>query len=72
MVIGQFNPDDDHREGELGMADNVVIDAGRPVLVVPYAGSFPTLGTKVMLAWNASRESVRAAHDALPFSYNFV
>lgn len=67
VVIGQFNPDDDHREGEMGMADNIVIDAGRPVLVVPYAGKFPTLGTKIMLGWNASRESVRAAHDALPF-----
>lgn len=67
VVIGQFNPDDDHREGEMGLADNVVIDAGRPVLVVPYAGSFPKLGERVMLAWNASRESVRAAHDALPF-----
>lgn len=67
VIIGQFNPDEDHREGEMAMADNVVMDAGRPVLVVPYAGTFPTVGEKVMVAWNASRESVRAVHDALPF-----
>ncbi|MBN2752179.1 MAG: universal stress protein [Rhodospirillaceae bacterium] len=67
VVIGQFNPDEDHREGEMAMADNVVMDAGRPVLVVPYAGTFPTIGERVMVAWNASRESVRSIHDALPF-----
>jgi len=67
LVIGQFNPDEDHREGELGMVDNVVMDAGRPVLVVPFAGTFPTIGEKVMVAWNASRESVRAIQDAMPF-----
>jgi len=67
VVIGQYNPEEDHREGEMGMVDNVVMDAGRPVLIVPYAGKFPTIGEHVMVAWNASRESVRAAHDALPF-----
>lgn len=67
VIIGQFNPEGDHREGEMGLADNVVIDAGRPVLVVPYAGKFPKVGTRIMVGWNASRESVRAAHDALPF-----
>ncbi len=67
VVIGQYNPDDDHREGEMGLADNVVMDAGRPVLVVPYTGTFPVIGDRIMLAWNSSRESTRAAHDALPF-----
>jgi len=67
VVIGQYNPDDDHRAGEMGLADNVVMDAGRPVLVVPHTGTFPIIGNKIMLAWNASRESTRAAHDALPF-----
>ncbi len=67
VVIGQFNPDEEHREGEMALADNVVMDAGRPVLVVPYAGTFPTIGDTVMCAWNASRESVRAIHDSLPF-----
>jgi len=67
VVVGQYNPEEDHREGELGLTDNVVMDAGRPVLVVPYAGHFPTVGDRIMLGWNASRESARAAHDSLPF-----
>jgi nucleotide-binding universal stress UspA family protein len=41
--------------------------AGRPVLVVPYIGPSGTLGKRVLLAWNATREATRAATDALPF-----
>jgi nucleotide-binding universal stress UspA family protein len=40
---------------------------GRPVLVVPQIGAPSTVGKTVMLCWNASRESARAAADALPF-----
>jgi nucleotide-binding universal stress UspA family protein len=40
--------------------------AGRPVLIVPYVGTFKTLGQRVLVAWNASREATRAVNDALP------
>ncbi|WP_322114293.1 universal stress protein [Aquabacterium sp. A7-Y] len=40
--------------------------SGRPVLVLPYSGSFAGLGQKVLVAWNGSRESARALSDALP------
>ena len=43
------------------------MNAGRPGLVVPFAGDFPTLGKRIMIAWNAGREAARAVHDALPF-----
>lgn len=35
-------------------------------LVVPHIGARAPLGKTVMLCWNASRESARAASDALP------
>lgn len=44
----------------------VVLGAGRPVLFVPRQGHVGTIGERVLLAWNASREAARAAHDALP------
>jgi nucleotide-binding universal stress UspA family protein len=44
----------------------VLIGAGRPVLMVPYAGQFKTCGESVLIAWNGSREAARAAADALP------
>lgn len=45
----------------------VAMATGRPVLVVPNRGAARPPGKVVMLCWNASRESARAAADALPF-----
>jgi len=45
---------------------DIVVAAGRPVLVVPYAGELARLGRRVLVAWDGSREAARAAHDALP------
>lgn len=49
------------------LPESVALSTGRPVLVVPYIGAANPPGKKVMLCWNASRESARAATDALPF-----
>lgn len=65
-VLGQFDPDEEQYEGLAGLVEEVILAAGRPVLVIPYAGRFETLGERVLLAWNASREATRAANDALP------
>lgn len=45
----------------------LILGAGRPILVMPQYGTFDAVGNKVVLAWNGTRESARAAHDALPF-----
>lgn len=66
IVIGQRDTSQDAMEGEQQLVDQVVLDAGRPVLVVPYAGHFKTVGHKVMVAWNGGREATRAVNDALP------
>lgn len=47
--------------------DALLFESGRPVLIVPHAG--PTHDgsyRRVIVAWNGSRESARAAFDALP------
>ena len=49
------------------LVNAVVMDSGRPVLVIPYIGAAKTLGERVMIAWKDSRESARAVADALPF-----
>ena len=51
---------------EPGFAEYVVMDAGRPVLLLPRGKSFETIGKKVVMGWNASREAARACFDALP------
>lgn len=57
-------------EGATGLppayAADLVLSAGRPVLFVPYAGRFPAIGKRVLVAWNASPEAARAVTDAIP------
>ncbi len=46
--------------------DDVMIEVGRPVLIVPEIGSFEHVGKRVLIAWDGTREANRALHDALP------
>lgn len=65
-VLGQTDKDSRDSRAPADLVEQVVVNAGRPALVVPYAGSFPTVGTSVLIAWNGGRESARAANDAIP------
>lgn len=47
-------------------ADEVVIEAGRPVLFLPFQSRQTRIGGNILVAWNASREAARALNDALP------
>jgi nucleotide-binding universal stress UspA family protein len=42
------------------------VESGRPVLIIPRAGSGHELGQNVLVAWNGRREASRAVFDALP------
>lgn len=46
--------------------DDIALACGRPVLIIPYAGNFSTIGSRVLIAWDATREASRALHDAIP------
>lgn len=65
LVMAQEDPDLALRIGP-STASDIITGAGRPVLMVPYEGSVRGCGEKVLLAWSGSRESARAAADALP------
>jgi nucleotide-binding universal stress UspA family protein len=47
------------------LAEDVLISAGRPVLVVPKGGAAWS-GRTALVAWNGSREAARALADAMP------
>jgi nucleotide-binding universal stress UspA family protein len=66
-ILGQRNPaaDDDAVIGR-PRPEHVTLASGRPILVVPYAGRFATVGRNIVVAWNASREAARAVADAMP------
>jgi nucleotide-binding universal stress UspA family protein len=64
IVVGQ--PNRDEPQDADAVTVTTVMTSGRPVLAVPFAGEFPTIGERVLVAWNASREAARALNDALP------
>jgi nucleotide-binding universal stress UspA family protein len=65
VVVGQPNAADASGV-EPDFAERLVLAAGRPVVVIPYAGNFAEIGKRMLVAWNASREATRALTDAIP------
>ena len=52
--------------GQLDIADQLVLESGRPVLIIPNTAAQGSVGETVLVAWNGRREAARAAFDALP------
>jgi nucleotide-binding universal stress UspA family protein len=48
------------------LAEYVVLHAARPVLLLPYAGTFGKLDGKALVAWDGSLEATRALGQSLP------
>ena len=68
VIVGQTEPGNgDGSRIPASVPERVALASGRPVLAVPHIGLEKPIGGTVMLCWNASRESARAASDALPF-----
>lgn len=65
VIAGQSDPDSELAD-LLDCADQIAIGAGRPVLVLPFGGRLRAPPRSVAIAWNGSRESARAAFDAVP------
>jgi nucleotide-binding universal stress UspA family protein len=65
LVIGQADPDNPPPRVARTLVEDLLMTTGRPLLIIPYAGRFETVGTNVLVGWTRTRESSRAVHDAL-------
>ena len=65
-IAGQRPPNSQSNGASRFRPEDIVLAAGRPVLIVPYAGAFETVGKRILIAWDGTREATRALHDALP------
>lgn len=65
-ILGQQDPRDDRVSSWTHVLESTLLGSGRPLLVVPHAGQFETVGRRALVGWNARREAARAIHDALP------
>jgi len=65
VIASQVNPNS--MDGvEIDFTEQLVMRSGRPTLLVPISGKFNTVGQRVIVGWNATRESARAVFDAVP------
>lgn len=66
VIVGQADPKETDNEALSDLPERVILGSGRPVLIVPYTGSYTELGQRALVAWKSGRESTRAVNDAIP------
>lgn len=66
VVISQADTESRPSGANRGFVEQVVLGAGKPVIVVPNTGHCVDMGKRVIFAWDGSREAARAATDAMP------
>jgi nucleotide-binding universal stress UspA family protein len=66
IVIGQIDPQEVSPVVMPDFPQYVVLNSGRPVLIVPYVGRFENIGNRVLIAWDASMAATRTITNAIP------
>jgi nucleotide-binding universal stress UspA family protein len=66
VIVSQYNPQDPVSSRVADLGEYVAMSNGVPVLVVPHAGQYKTIGDRVLIGWNGSAQAVRAVRSALP------
>jgi nucleotide-binding universal stress UspA family protein len=65
LMLGQDQPDDPDN-ASYGLADALLFEGACACMVVPHSGKLALPGKRILLTWNASRESARALREAMP------
>ncbi|MEO1017847.1 MAG: universal stress protein [Pseudomonadota bacterium] len=65
-IVGQADPENSDFDDTL-LAEAAFMDSGRPAIVVPHSSTLRGLPERILVAWDGSREAVRAVNDSLPF-----
>ena len=64
VVVGHPEP---HGLPDEMSPESILLTSGVPLLIVPNAWDGPTIGNKILIGWNASREARRAISDSMTF-----
>lgn len=65
-IVGQSDPGEYMTTVGKDFPEHVAVGSGTPVLIVPFARNFPKVGSRILVAWNGSREAKHALQGALP------
>ncbi|MDB5967523.1 MAG: universal stress protein [Polaromonas sp.] len=68
MILGQRDPAD-AAAGELpaDFVPSLLVESGRPALILPFIGVAAPVGNTVLVAWKETREAARAVSAAIPW-----
>lgn len=66
VVVGQLDPDEPLPAVRAGFPEYVVMNSGRPTLIVPHSRQFDSIGKRIVIAWDNGIEAARAVAGALP------
>lgn len=66
VVISQSDRDDPVSSAISDLPEYVMLNSGRPVLLLPRVGKFERIGGQVLVAWDGSVEATHALTGALP------
>ncbi|SHN15220.1 universal stress protein [Rhizobacter sp. OV335] len=67
LVLGQRDPAIPGHDLPAGFTESLLIESGKPALIVPGTGIAASAPECVLVAWKPSREAARAVTAALPF-----
>jgi len=67
VIVSQPNDDTSRSSAGPGLVGDLLMEGGRPVLVVPNVQQNSQAFKQVMVAWDGSRQAGRAIIDAMPF-----
>jgi nucleotide-binding universal stress UspA family protein len=65
-IVGQRDPALASVSRSSDLSVSTLMGTGRPLLVVPFAGTFDRVGENVLIGWNATAEAARAVNEAIP------
>ncbi|MEM7359062.1 MAG: universal stress protein [Pseudomonadota bacterium] len=66
IITDQIDYDPTRSFSNAGLVNNMILDTGKPVVIIPADWDRTTFGQKLLLGWDESRESARALQDAMP------
>lgn len=66
VIVGQPDPEEPNPSLVSDLPQYVMLHGARPVLIVPYAGRFESVGRRPLLAWDGGQEATRAITAAIP------
>lgn len=66
VITNQVSYDPRQGRSNMSFVNNLILETGKPVILIPNAWQESTFGTNIVVGWNESREASRAVQDAMP------